>query len=54
MGKTTISKSKSHQKLTNLNYEEKQAAKPLAHLQAKGLSKSIVRTSEGQGTLVPR
>jgi len=34
--------------------QEQQAAKLPAHLQAAGLSKKIVRPSEGRGTLVPR
>ena len=38
----------------NATYEEKQAAKLPAHLQAFGLSKKIVRPSEGRGALAPR
>ena len=55
MDDAILTKNKSyHNTWTNLRYEEQQAAKLPAHLQAEGLSKSIVRPSEGRGTLVPR
>ena len=54
MGKASFSKREIHNTWINLSYQEQQAAKLPAHLQAAGFSKNIVRPSEGRGALAPR
>lgn len=54
MGKAGFSIREIHNTWINLSYEEQQAAKLPSHLQAEGLSKSIVSISKGRDALASR